>query len=78
VLKPVVAKIGRAALRDLTAHDVGLALSSLARRQSGSTVAIAHNALTRAVGSRLRLIGRGFAPAPSRDWRVLGGRGAGL
>jgi hypothetical protein len=45
----VVAKIGRAALRDLTAHDVSLALSSLARRQSSSTVAIAHNALTRAI-----------------------------
>jgi site-specific recombinase XerD len=49
VLKPVVAKIGRCALRDLTAHDVSLALSSLARRQSSSTVAIAHNALTRAI-----------------------------
>jgi hypothetical protein len=49
VLKPVMQKIGRAVLRDLTAHDVRQALTALARQQSSSTVAIAHNALTRAI-----------------------------
>jgi integrase len=36
-------------LRDLTAHDVRQVLSALAAEQSSSTVAIAHNALTRAI-----------------------------
>jgi hypothetical protein len=49
VLKPVVQQIGRAVLRDLTAHDVRRALTVLAREQSSATVAIAHNALTRAI-----------------------------
>jgi integrase len=49
VLKPVTERIGRAVLRDLTAHDVHQALNALAREQSTSTVAIAHNALTRAI-----------------------------
>jgi hypothetical protein len=49
VLKPVTQQIGRAALRDLTAHDVRRALTVLAREQSSATVAIAHNALTRAI-----------------------------
>jgi integrase len=49
VLKPVVQHIGRAVLRDLTAHDVRRALTVLAREQSSATVAIAHNALTRAI-----------------------------
>jgi site-specific recombinase XerD len=49
VLKPVSEKIGRAVLRDLTAHDVRQALTALARGKSTSTVAIAHNALTRAI-----------------------------
>lgn len=49
VLKPVAERIGRAPLRDLTAHDVRQALSILAKEQSSSTVAIAHNALTRAI-----------------------------
>jgi integrase len=49
VLKPVSQQIGRAVLRDLTTHDVQKALSVLAREQSTTTVAIAHNALTRAI-----------------------------
>jgi len=49
VLKPVTQQIGRAILRDLTAHDVRRALTVLAREQSSATVAIAHNALTRAI-----------------------------
>jgi integrase len=49
VLKPVVQQIGRAVLRDLTAHDVRRALTVLAREQSSATMAIAHNALTRAI-----------------------------
>jgi len=36
-------------LRNLTAHDVRRALTVLAREQSSATVAIAHNALTRAI-----------------------------
>jgi integrase len=49
VLKPVVQQIGRAVLRDLMAHDVRRALTVLAREQSSATMAIAHNALTRAI-----------------------------
>jgi integrase len=49
VLKPVTQRIGRAVLRELTAHDVQKALTILAREQSSATVAIAHNALTRAI-----------------------------
>jgi hypothetical protein len=49
VLKPVVQQIGWAVLRDLTAHDVRRALTVLAREQSSATVAIADNALTRAI-----------------------------
>lgn len=49
VLKPVTEKIGRAVLRELTANDVRRALTSLAKEQSSATVAIAHNALTRAI-----------------------------
>jgi site-specific recombinase XerD len=49
VLKPVVEQIGRAVLRDLTAHDVRQVLAGLAKEQSSSTVTIAHNALTRAI-----------------------------
>jgi len=36
-------------LHDLTAHDVRQALTALAKKQSSATVAIAHNALTRAI-----------------------------
>ncbi len=49
VLKPLAESLGRVVLRDLTAHDVRTALSALARDQSSATVAIAHNALTRAI-----------------------------
>lgn len=49
VLKPVTQQIGGAVLRDQTAHDVRRALTVLAREQSSATVAIAHNALTRAI-----------------------------
>jgi integrase len=49
VLRPVSEKFGRAILRDLTANDVRRALTSLAKEQSSATVAIAHNALTRAI-----------------------------
>ncbi len=49
VLKPVLELIGRASLRELTAHDVRKALTSLGKDRSTSTVAIVHNALTRAI-----------------------------
>jgi integrase len=49
VLKPVVELTGHAALRDLTAHDVRHALTVLGKDRSSATVAIAHNALTRAI-----------------------------
>jgi hypothetical protein len=49
VLMPVTKKIGRAVLRELTANDVRRALTSLSKEQSSATVAIAHNALTRAI-----------------------------
>jgi hypothetical protein len=49
VLEPLLKRIGRANLRDLTANDVWMALTALAEDRSSSTVAIAHNALTRAI-----------------------------
>jgi integrase len=49
VLRPVVERLGRAVLHDLTAHDVRQALNLLAKEQSTATVAMAHNALTRAI-----------------------------
>src|ERR1022692_4451968 len=49
VLKPVLELIGRAPLKDLTAQDVHRALTGLAKDRSSATVAIAHNALTRAI-----------------------------
>ncbi len=49
VLKPLLERVGRANLRDLTANDVWMALNALAEGRSSSTVAIAHNALTRAI-----------------------------
>src|SRR6266567_3471835 len=49
VLKPVLEHVGHAALRDLTAHDVRHALTVLGKDRSSATVAIAHNALTRAI-----------------------------
>jgi len=49
VLKPVLELIGHAPLWDLTAHDVRHALTVLGKDRSSATVAIAHNALTRAI-----------------------------
>jgi integrase len=49
VLKPVLELTGHAPLRDLTAHDVRHALTVLGKDRSSATVAIAHNALTRAI-----------------------------
>jgi integrase len=49
VVKPVVERLGRASLRELTADDVWVALTALAESRSSATVAIAHNALTRAI-----------------------------
>jgi integrase len=49
VLKPVSQKIGQAFLRELTPKDVRRALAALAKEHSSATVAIAHNALTRAI-----------------------------
>jgi hypothetical protein len=40
---------GHAPLRELTAHDVRHALTVLGKDRSSATVAIAHNALTRAI-----------------------------
>jgi hypothetical protein len=44
VLKPVVERLGRAVLHDLTAQDVRQTLTWLAKEQSTATVAMAHNA----------------------------------
>jgi site-specific recombinase XerD len=49
VLKPVLEHVGHGALRELTAHDVRHALTALGKNRSSATVAIAHNALTRAI-----------------------------
>src|SRR5258706_8690096 len=49
VLKPLVERLGRANLRELTADDVCVTLNALAESRSGATVAITHNALTRAI-----------------------------
>ena len=49
VLKPVLELIGRAPLRELTAHDVRRALTALGKDRSTATVAVAHNAPTRAI-----------------------------
>jgi|HubBroStandDraft_1064217.scaffolds.fasta_scaffold09290_1 integrase len=49
VLKPVLERIGRVTLPELTARDVRQALTVLANDRSSATVAIAHNALTRAI-----------------------------
>jgi predicted transcriptional regulator len=72
VLAPVTKKIGRAALRELTANDVRRALTSLAKEQSTAGVAIAHNALTRAIRRAESRMGtfadgvRPLVPRPSR------------
>ena len=49
VLKPVVGRIGRKALRELTAQDVRRALTEIAATRSTRTVVVAHNALERAI-----------------------------
>jgi integrase len=49
VLKRLLKQLGRANLRDLTAHDIRAALTALADGRSSSTVAIAHNGLTRSI-----------------------------
>jgi integrase len=49
VLKPVLALIGSRPLNELTAHEVRAALVSLAEGRSTRFVAMAHNALTRAI-----------------------------
>jgi hypothetical protein len=49
LVKPVLERIGRTTLRDLTANDVRQALAALAEDRSSATVAIAHNALTRMI-----------------------------
>jgi integrase len=49
VLKAVVDRIGRTALRELTAHDVRRALTEIAATRSSRTVLVAHNALERAI-----------------------------
>lgn len=49
ILKPVTAIIGSIELRKLTAHYVRQALVQLAQDHSSRTVAMAHNALTRAL-----------------------------
>ncbi len=49
VLKPLTERLGRANLRELTANDVWVALTALAESRSSATIAIAHNALTRAI-----------------------------
>jgi integrase len=49
VLKAVVGRIGRKALRELTAQDVRRALTEIAATRSSRTVVVAHNALERAI-----------------------------
>jgi len=49
VLKPIATKLGRATPRERTANDVRRALVACAKDQSNATVAIAQNALTRAI-----------------------------
>ena len=48
-LAPLLAKIGRRPLRDLTAGEVGAGLRSLAGDLSSRTSQIAHNSLRRAI-----------------------------
>jgi integrase len=49
VLAPVLATIGARRLRELTADDVHRALTTMALRYSSAAVAMAHNALRRAI-----------------------------
>jgi integrase len=49
VLTPILATIGGTRLRELTADNVRQALATMALRYSSATVAMGHNALTRAI-----------------------------
>jgi integrase len=48
-LKPFADRIGRKALRELTAQDVRLVLTDIAATRSSRTVVVAHNAIERAI-----------------------------
>ena len=76
VIKPVLERIGRVPLKDLTANDVRSSLRFLAADHSRATVAIAHNASTRAIrhAEARDLVRRGRPPAhlgssAPRPWR---------
>jgi len=49
VLQPVVDRIGKVALRELTAQDVRRVLAEVAGRRSSRTVGMVHNSLERAI-----------------------------
>ena len=63
VLAPILAAIGARRLRELTAGDVHLALTTMAQRYSSAAVAMGHNALTRAIrhAEARDLVGRNVA-----------------
>ena len=63
VLAPILAAIGARKLRELTAGDVHKALTTMAQRYSSAAVAMAHNALTRAIrhAEARDLVGRNVA-----------------
>jgi integrase len=63
VLAPILATIGARRLRELTAADVYLALTTMAQRYSSAAVAMGHNALTRAIrhAEARDLVGRNVA-----------------
>ena len=48
-LQPFADRIGRKALRELTAQDVRLVLTDIAAARSSRTVVVAHNAIERAI-----------------------------
>ena len=63
VLAPILTAIGARRLRELTAGDVHLALTTMAQRYSSAAVAMGHNALTRAIrhAEARDLVGRNVA-----------------
>jgi integrase len=63
VLAPLLVAIGARRLRELTAADVHLALTTMAQRYSSAAVAMGHNALTRAIrhAEAQDLVGRNVA-----------------
>jgi integrase len=63
VLAPILAAIGARRLRELTAGDVHLALTTMAQRYSSAAVAMGHNALTRVIryAEARDLVGRNVA-----------------